>query len=155
VLTGIALAVADVPLVMIEQHQLGPRRVERGGEGELQFLYNHPLRVLPVWHEERLQLVAWGNRRGESRALPLGGWARLETFQGGGWKPWHAVEVVVPATLGLDGKVWYRIRQGGRGLLVADETGLARVFLLVEPATHYYNVMTRATWMPCLVQERI
>ena len=104
-LTGIALAVADVPLVLIEQEHLEPRRHERGGEAELQFLFRAAERVLPVWHEERLQLVRWGNRRGESRALPSTRWARLETFEGGGWGKWRPVEVFIPATLGLDGRV--------------------------------------------------
>jgi hypothetical protein len=31
-----------------------------------------------------------------------------------------------------------------RGLLVADETGLGRIFLLVEPSSHYYQVMTQS-----------
>jgi hypothetical protein len=120
-LTGIALAVADVPLALIEQEHLEPRRVERGGEAELQFLFRDAERLLPVWNEGRLQLVRWGNRRGESRAHPLTGWARLETFEGGCWGRWRPVEVFIPATLGLDGRVWYGIRQGVRGQpLVAE-----------------------------------
>ena len=154
-LSGIALAFVDVPLAMIEQHRRQPRRVERGGEAELQFLSRDAERLLPVWHEGRLQLVRWGNRRGESQALLLTGWARLETFEGGGWGRWRPVEVFIPATLGLDGRVWYYIRQGVRGLLVRDEAGLPRVYPLVEPASHYYRFMTRSDWMPCLVQERI
>ena len=104
-LTGIALAVADVPLVLIEQERLEPRRVERGGEAELQFLFGDAERLLPVWHEGRLQMLRWGNRRGESRALPLTGWARLETFAGGGGGRWRPVEVFLPATLGVDRRV--------------------------------------------------
>jgi hypothetical protein len=146
-LTGIALAVADVPLVMIEQEHLEPRRHERGGEAELQFLFRDAElqflfrdaeRVLPVWHEGRLQLVRWGNRRGESRALPLTGWARAETFEGGGWGKWRPVEVFIPATLGLGGRVWYGIRQGLRGLLVRDEAGQPRAYPLVEPEARYH-----------------
>jgi hypothetical protein len=45
--------------------------------------------------------------------------------------------------------------QGLRGLLVRDEAGLVRVYPLVEPSSHYYRVMSRSAWMPCLVQERI
>ena len=55
-LSGIALAVADVPLALIEQEHLAPGRVERGGEAELQFLFRDAERLLPVWHEGRLQL---------------------------------------------------------------------------------------------------
>jgi hypothetical protein len=29
------------------------------------------------------------------------------------------------------------------------------VFLLCEPASHYYRVMTRGDWMPCLLGEVI
>jgi hypothetical protein len=62
---------------------------------------------------------------------------------------------VIPATLGLDRGVWYRIRQGVRALAVWDEHGLLRAYPLVEPATHYYRVMTCSDWMPCLVGECI
>src|SRR5262245_23412154 len=44
------------------------------------------------------------------------------------------VEVVVPATVGLENGVWFKIRQGIRGVLVHDEAGEAVVYLLVEPA---------------------
>jgi hypothetical protein len=37
-LTGIALAVADVPVLMIDQHHLETRLVERG-EREVRFLF--------------------------------------------------------------------------------------------------------------------
>jgi hypothetical protein len=77
----------------------------------------------------------WGNRRGESAALPLGEWTRLETWEGGGWAKWRPSEAIIPATLGLDGHIWHRIRQGVRGLLIVD--AVPRVFLLVEPSSHY------------------
>jgi hypothetical protein len=48
-----------------------------------------------------------------------------------------------------------RIRQGVRAVAVWDERGLLRAYPLVEPATHYYRIMTRSDWMPCLVGERI
>jgi hypothetical protein len=63
--------------------------------------------------------------------------------------------VDVPAALGLDGGVWYVIRQGVRGVLVRDEGGVERVYLVCEPASHYYRVMTRSDWMPLLIGERI
>jgi hypothetical protein len=44
-------------------------------------------------------------------------------------------EAIIPETLGLDGGVWYRIRQGMRELVVWDEYGLLRAYPLVEPAT--------------------
>ena len=40
-------------------------------------------------------------------------------------------------------------------MLVSDEGGAARVYLVCEPASHYYAVMTRSEWMPVLIGERI
>jgi hypothetical protein len=41
------------------------------------------------------------------------------------------------------------------GLLVRDESGTPAVYVLCEPASHYYEVMTRSKWAPVLVGERI
>jgi hypothetical protein len=59
------------------------------------------------------------------------------------------------AALALDGGVWYAVRQGLRGVLVPDERGEARVYVVCEPSSHYYAVMTRSAWMPVLIGERI
>ena len=61
----------------------------------------------------------------------------------------------MPATLGLDNGVWYKVRQGVRAILVRDDWGEAVVYPLVEPSGHYYEVMVRSPWMPVLVGERI
>jgi hypothetical protein len=66
-----------------------------------------------------------------------------------------AVPVVIPATMGLDRGVWFRVREGVRGVVARDESGRPVVYVLVEPASHYYQVMTRSEWMPSLVGERI
>ena len=44
---------------------------------------------------------------------------------------------------------------GVRGVLVRDEGARERVYLVCEPASHYYRVMTRSDWMPVLIGERI
>ena len=51
--------------------------------------------------------------------------------------------------------VWYRVKEGLRGLLVQDRAGDPVVFVVCEPATRYYQVMTRAEWTPQLVGEVI
>jgi hypothetical protein len=53
----------------------------------------------------------------------------------------------------LEPGVWYQVRQGIRGLWARDERDVPRVFLLCEPSSHYYKVMTRGDWMPCLLGE--
>jgi hypothetical protein len=66
------------------------------------------------------------------------------------------VPVVSPASLGLDRGVWFRVREGARGVAVRGERGPPVVYLLVGPASHYYAVMTRGSaWMPSLVGELI
>ena len=108
---GIALAWSALPLELIRQHRLDRHAYERGGEREVQFLYRHRPRWLPVWHEGQLRLVLWGNRRGESRRLPCTGWTWQATVEAGTWADWGAVPVDVPATMGLENGVWYRITQ--------------------------------------------
>jgi hypothetical protein len=63
--------------------------------------------------------------------------------------------VDIPAALGYDAGVWFAIRQGIRGVLVSDERGVPRVYVICEPSSHYYGVMTRSPWMPVLIGERI
>jgi len=76
--------------------------------------------------------------------------------ENGRWGEIRVESVVIPATMGLDKGVWYRIRQGIRGLVVQDERRQPRVYVICEPASHYYAVMTRGSrWMPCLMEERI
>ena len=152
---GVALALSELSTELIEAHGLERRIHERGGEPEVQFLHRDRERLLPVWLEGRLQIVRWGNRRGQSVGLPTTAWTWQKTLEAGGWGDRVVVPVVVPATLGLDRGVWFRVREGVRGAVVRDEQGLPVVYVLVEAASHYYQVMTKSAWMPVLVGERI
>jgi hypothetical protein len=152
-LTGVALALSELPLPLLDS--LTPRVHNRGGEAEVRFLFRCAERLLPLWLDGQLLLARWGSRRGETRALPLSGWTWQSTVEAGGWAHCHAAPAVIPATLGLDGGIWYRVRQGVRALAVSDERGRLCAYPIVEPSSHYYQVMTRSPWMPCLVGERI
>ncbi len=152
---GIALAWAELPLDLIERHGLSGRRHDRGGEWEAQFLFRDRVPRLPIWRDGRLQIARWGNGRGQSRVLPRTGWTWRETIEAGGWRESGAILVEIPATLGLERGVWFRIRRGIRGLLVPDEQGRAVCYMVCEPATHYYHVMTRSDRMPLLLSDRI
>jgi hypothetical protein len=152
---GIVLAGSEMPAELIGRHRLYRRVHRRGGEWEFRFLYRDRHPRLPVWRDGRLQIVRWGNGRGQSRYLPRTGWTWLETVESGGWRGLGAVPVDIPATLGLEGGVWFRVRHGMRGLLVPDERGLAVVYMICEPASHYYQVMTRSRRMPVLIDQRI
>jgi hypothetical protein len=153
---GMALALSELPMGLIERHGLERRVYDRGGEREVQFLFADAERVLPVWRNGQLQILCWGNRRGESARLPCTAWTHLDTIEGGGWGERRLELAVIPATMGLDNGVWYRIRQGMRGLVVVDESGRPRVYVICELSSHYYQVMTRGSrWMPALIGERI
>jgi hypothetical protein len=154
-LTGIALAASELPVELTVQHGLDRRVHDRGGEPEVRFLYRDRRPQLPIWREGRLQIVRWGNGSGQSRILPRTGWTWKATVDDGYWRGLNPMPVDVPAMLGLDHGVWFRIRQGIRGLLVPDEHGAAVVYMICEPASHYYKVMTRSDRMPLLIEEKI
>jgi hypothetical protein len=82
---GIALALSELPVELIEQHGLQRRVCDRSGELEVQFLLHDAERVLPVWLNGQLRIVRWGNRRRQSRFLPLTAWTSLATVEAGGW----------------------------------------------------------------------
>lgn len=141
---GIALAWSEVPLELIERYGLSRLAHERGGERELRFLRHHCRALLPVWHCGQLRIVPWG-RVG-------GGLTWQQSVDAGLWE--NAEPVEIRASAGWDGGVWFRIRQGVRGLLVETPQELAS-YVIVEPATYYYRVMTRRERMPVLIGERI
>lgn len=154
-LAGIACAWSSLPLELLELPDIARRAYERGGEREVQFHYRDRVPLLPIWHEGRLRLASWGIRRRQSRVLPATGWTWRSSVEEGAWSNVGAEPVDVPATMAVENGVWFPIRQGIRALLVRDERGVERAFLIGEPASHYYRVMTRSDWMPVLIAERI
>ena len=152
---GISLSRAELPLELITRDGLDRRTHQRGGEKEIHFLFRDRDPRLPIWKDGQLQIVRWGNNRGHSRVLPTTGWTWQETIDAGGWKNIDATPVDIPASLGFERGVWFRIRQGIRGLLVSNEREEPVVYMICEPSTHYYRVMTRSARMPVLIDERI
>jgi hypothetical protein len=101
-LSGIALALSELPSELIARHALGRRIYDRGGEREVQFLFADAERVLPVWRNSQPQVLRWGNRRGESPRLPCTAWTQMETVESGGGGDRAIEPVVMPTTMGLD-----------------------------------------------------
>jgi hypothetical protein len=153
--TGVALALRELPEKLVVQHRLADCVHDRGGEQEVRFLYRHSLPRLPVWREGQLQVVRWGNGQRRSRSLPATRWTRLAAVESGEWQGFRPEFVDIPASAGLENGIWYKVRRGMRGLLVCDERYAPVVYVLCEPASHYYQVMTRSPWMPLLIGERI
>lgn len=95
------------------------------------------------------------NRDRAERKLPPTGWTRRGPVEAGRWSALEPEPVAVPATYALMNSVWFRVKRGVRGLLVRDRAGEPVVYVECEPATRYYEVMTRPEWMPCLIGEVI
>jgi hypothetical protein len=81
-LSGVSLALSEVPLELIARHGLGRRICDRGGEREVQFLFADSEQVLPAWRGGRLEVLRWdpGSLGGRPCLRPCGRPAR--TIQG-------------------------------------------------------------------------
>ena len=153
VCTAVALPVSELPEVVVSQ--LADRVHDRGGEREVRFdLRNRPA-LLPVWWEGKLQMLRWGNRDRADRKLPPTGWTWQASVEAGKWSGVRPVPVEVPARYALMNGVWFKVTRGVRGLVVVTPAEEPVVYLLCEPSTRYYRVMTRAEWMPVLIGEII
>lgn len=146
---GIAIPYGDVPTETIERYGLSRLIHERGGERELRFLRRLNRPVLPVWHQGRLRIVPWGCR---TRLLPVCGLTWLRSVEEGAWSKCSAECVEIPAVLGLENGVWYYIRRGVRGI-IAETPQVVAAYVIVEPASYYYRIMTRKEHMPVLIEE--
>jgi hypothetical protein len=77
-----------------------------------------------------------------------GGLTWQRTVDDGQWAGAELIEI--KAAGACDNGFWYRVHQGIRSLLVNGEA-----YLIVEPPSYYYRVMTRSDKMPVLIGERI
>ncbi|HEY1190716.1 MAG TPA: hypothetical protein VGE74_24000 [Gemmata sp.] len=153
--TAIALAYSELPLLLMDEHGLDARIHDRGGEKEIRFYWQARPPALPVWWDGALRIVKWGNRDRAERKLPPTGWTWRDTVEDGKWAALAPEPVFVPANFALMNGVWFKVKQGMQALLVHDRAGAPVVYMLCEPATRYYQVMTRSEWMPTLVGEVI
>jgi hypothetical protein len=110
--------------------------------------------LLPVMQDGQLLLQEWGNRPGIGK-LPRTGWCRKESLEAGKWKGLHPEAVEIPANFGLEKGIWFQVVEGMKGVTVLDESGAAHVYMLTQPASHYYEVMTRHDRMPVLLGEQM
>lgn len=61
----------------------------------------------------------------------------------------------ISALFGLEQGVWFHIKEGMEAILVNDEKGKPHVYMLSQPASHYYQVMTRHERMPVFLGEQM
>lgn len=153
---GIALAGSELPTEWVGRHGLEGRLHVRGGQPEYRFLYREPRSRLPIVRDGVLRLARWGNATRRSLVLPRTGWTWRESVEKGLWARSGGVFVDIPASYGLERRgVWYAIETGIRGLLVPDEHDRAVCYMICEPASHYYRVMTGSDRMPMFIGQTI
>lgn len=153
---AIALLRSDIPEALFEREGLASRVCVRPGGGgpEVRFDWRDRHAVIPVIDGGQLRIVHWGSRD-RSGPLPATGWTWRETVESGSWS-WAAPEpVLIPAAYGFEKGIWYKITEGIHGLLVRDAAEELRAYMICEPSTRYYRVMTRSTRMPWLMGEVI
>ncbi len=153
---GIAVAGSELPTELIGRYRLEPRLHRRGDRDEYRFFFRDRRPCLPIRRDGQLVVARWGNGRGRSRVLPRTGWTWQSSIREGRWGGTDAIPVEIPANYGLARRgVWFLVETGIRGLLVPDERGNAVVYMICEPASHYYRVMTGSDRMPVLIDQRI
>jgi hypothetical protein len=153
---GIAVTGSELPTELTQRHGLERRLYLRGEQREYRFLLRDRKPCLPIWRDGQLQIVRWGNSRGQSRCLPRTGWTWESSIREGKWQGIEAVAVDIRASYGLERRgVWFLIETGIRGLLVPDERGIAVCYMICEPSSHYYKIMTGSDRMPVLIDQRI
>lgn len=153
VCTAVALPLCELP---VELHaRLTDRVYDREGKPEFRFDWRSSPTLLPVWWCGRLHLARWGNRDRAERRLPPTGWTWRESVESGKWAHLEPDPVEIPAGFMWTNGVWIKLKQGVRGLVVKTPKGEPVVYVICEPATRYYKIMTRDEWMPVLIGEVI
>ena len=63
---------------------------------DIRIYFPNPKALLPVkTRSNDITTLAWGRRREQAGALPLGGWARLDSIYAGRWDRWFPVPVKI------------------------------------------------------------
>ncbi len=111
-----------------------------GGQ-DVRVYFPNPQAALPVRKRDGSKiLLPWGRRKTQPGALPLGGWARLESVRAGRWDKWFPLPVKLPVKSFMEKDIeenshWYDLTRGKyiQGL-VARSNGEQRVYVItVEP----------------------
>jgi len=154
---GISILKARLRQELFDQYELTQRIQTRGtnAQEELHFMYTDPVVQIPVIDGGEIVIYEWGNRGNKESKLPKTGWCRNESLEAGKWRWLKPERVIIPAEFGLEKSVWFAIEEGMEGILVHDEQEQPHVYMMTQPASHYYQTMTRHGRMPVLIGQDI
>jgi hypothetical protein len=152
---GVSLSWREFPDELIEKHGLQRRVVRRSenADREIHFINRDRQPVLPVWAGGQLWVWTWGP--GAQSRLPRNGCCHQESLDAGRWSRLEPEPVEIPTSYALQNSLWYHVVGGIRGILVYDPQGMPHVYVLTQPSSHYYKVMTRSDRMPVFLGEGI
>lgn len=142
---------------LIEHYKLQDHVITRtdGAEKEIRFQFRDRKALLPAWYGGNLDIFEWGNRDDKKSKLPHTGWCKRESLEGGRWNWLHPELVDIPAAMICEKGVWLQVTEGIKGVLVQDEKKNPHVYVLTEPASHYFQVATRHDRMPVMIGAKI
>ena len=103
--------------------------------------FPNPKATLPVRLKDgSLVQLPWGRRKVQAGALPLGGWARLDSIYAGRWDKWFPVPVKLPLKSFMEKDIegnshWYDLTRGKyvQGLVARDGDERRVYVVTVEP----------------------
>ncbi len=101
---------------------------------------------------EELQLIPWGQIGPKQFCV----WQCLrEDLEAEKWSQWQPEPVQIPADFARESGMWFDIREGIEGVVIQGKAG-SEVYLLTQPASHYYEVMcSHSEVMPCLIGQHL
>jgi hypothetical protein len=108
---------------------------------DIRVYFPNPKAMLPVrTRRGDIALLPWGRRKDQQGALPLGGWARLDSIYSGRWDRWFPVPVKLPIKQFMEKDLegsshWYDLTRGQwiQGLVARDGHEQRVYVVTVEP----------------------
>lgn len=154
--TGITVGRHAVPEKLIKKYNLEERLIQRSeqAEKEILFMQRHRFPLLPVFYQGEVHIMPWGNHDREKN-VPVAWWGELSTLQSGAWSHFSPEPAEILGSFGLERGVWFQIPQGIKGVVIHDQRQRPYVYMLLQPASHYYEVMTGYQREPVFIGEQI
>lgn len=153
---AITIAWQDVPAKLIQKYHLEERMIQRSetAEKEILFMQRHRHPLLPVFYQGELHILPWGNRQKNIKA-PLAWSCEVATLKSGAWSMYGPEPVEILANFGLERGTWFQIKEGIKGLIIHDQQEQPYVYMLLQPSSHYYQVMTGYNKEPVFLGDQI